>query len=186
MDSNFEILSPKPISEHFRSLNLTTFSEAANYIQTLPYKRNPDKTDKLSVLKDQGGTCSTKHAVLKRLADENKHPEIKLMLGIFGMKASYSEKLIAVFEKYRIDEMPEAHNYLRFNGKVEDFTARNCKEFENELIVEVEIQPEQITDFKVSYHKEFLRKYLEENSHIPYSLDEFWIIREACIEALQN
>lgn len=186
MDTNFEILSREPISELFRSLNLNTFSEAANYIQTLPYKRNPDKTDELSVLKDQGGTCSTKHAVLKRLADENKHPAIKLMLGIFSMKATYSEKLIPVFEKYRIDEMPEAHNYLRINGKVEDFTARNCKEFENELIVEVEIQPEQIIDFKVSYHKEFLRKYLAENPHIPYSLDEFWIIRESCIEALQN
>lgn len=186
MEFNFEITSTRKVSAHFRDLNLRTFADAADYIKNLPYKRNIDKTDELSVLKDQGGTCSTKHAVLKRLADENNYGEVKLMLGIFSMKASYSEKLLPVFEKYGIVEMPEAHNYLRIKGKAKDFTAKNCKEFETELIIETEIQPEQITEFKVNYHKNFLQKYLEKNPQIPYDLDEFWKIREECIEALQQ
>ena len=51
---------------------------------------------------------------------------------------------------------------------------------------EIEIQPSQITDFKVEYHKNYLEKYLQQDPEIKYSLQEFWQIREECIAVLQQ
>jgi hypothetical protein len=54
------------------------------------------------------------------------------------------------------------------------------------LAEEIEINPNQITDFKVQYHQEFLKKYLLQHSEIQYPLEKFWKIREECIFALQS
>lgn len=110
------------------------------------------------------------------------------MLGIFKMKGSYNKKLIPVLEKYGLNEMPEAHNYLRINGEIKDFTTNksSAEDFRNDLVKEIEINPDQITDFKVEYHRNFLKDYLSNNPEIPYTLEEFWTIREECIEVLQN
>jgi hypothetical protein len=71
--------------------------------------------------------------------------------------------------------MPEAHNYLRVEGKILDCTRKNSSEndFINELAEEIEINPNQITDFKVQYHQEFLKKYLLQHSEIQYPLEKF-------------
>lgn len=169
-------------------MEFKSFSETCNHIANLPYKRNKNKFDISCVVKDNGGTCSTKHAFLKDYADKNGVENVQLILGIFLMKAYYSPKLIPVLEKYGLKEMPEAHNYLKINSKIHDFTTSKSKpeDFINDLVDEIEIQPNQITDFKVQYHKDFLEKYLQQNSEIPYTLDEFWQIREECIEALQK
>lgn len=104
------------------------------------------------------------------------------------MKGAYNKKLTPILEKYGLKEMPEAHNYLKINVKVEDFTTRRSKpeDFMDDLVEEQEITAEQITDFKVQYHKGFIAKYLLNNPQISYSADEFWMIREECIEALQK
>ncbi len=165
-----------------------TFEEACKYIKNLPYKRNMDKNDVLCVLKDNGGTCSTKHAFLKRFSISKNIANVKLMLGIFMMKKNYHQRLVKVLEKYGLEEMPEAHNYLRINGVIHDYTTSSSKpeDFIGELVTEIEIQPEQITDFKINYHKDFLLQYLQNRPSIRYSLDEFWKIREECIAALQK
>ena len=79
--------------------------------------------------------------------------------------------------------MPEAYNYLRIDGKIIDCTRKGSSEndFVNELAEEIEINPNQITDFKVQYHQEFLKKYLLQHPEIQYSLEKFWKIREECI-----
>lgn len=168
--------------------NFQTFHEACSFIQNLPYRRNQDKSNLNCVIEDNGGTCSTKHAFLKDFADKNGIENVQLMLGIFKMKGSYNKKLIPVLEKYGLNEMPEAHNYLRINGEIKDFTTNksSAEDFRNDLVKEIEINPDQITDFKVEYHRNFLKDYLSNNPEIPYSLEEFWTIREACIEALQS
>ena len=43
-----------------------------------------------------------------------------------------------------------------------------------------EIEPFQVVDFKVNYHKEFIKKWLIEND-IKFTFDEIWTIREQCI-----
>jgi hypothetical protein len=147
-----------------------------------------DKLNALSVFIDNGGTCSTKHALLKRFAEENNRVEIKLMLGIFNMNSNNTPQISDILKHYNLQEIPEAHNYLKINEVILDCTRKNSKseDFINDLIEEIEIQPNQITDFKVEFHKNFLITYLKQHSEIPFNIEEFWEIREECISALQK
>lgn len=185
---NFKLIAEDLLSESFRKMGIGTFEDAVNYIKDLPYKRNPNKHNPLCVFVDNGGTCSTKHALLKRLAEENSIHNVKLMLGIFKMTATNTPKIASVLKEYSLKEIPEAHNYLKINDRIFDFTRRNSKpeDFVDDLLEEIQIQPEQITDFKVGFHKNFIQQYLKENPQISYTLEEFWRIREECIAALQQ
>ncbi len=176
------------ILENYPQFAAMDFDFVCEMIKNLPYKRNSDKTKITCVLDDFGGTCSTKHAFLKQFANEKRIENVKLMLGIFMMNAKNNKKISSVLENYQLKEIPEAHNYLMINGEIKDFTKKGSKpeNFVNELVKEIEIQPKQITDFKVGFHQNFLKKYLKENPEIPYSLEEFWKIREECIAALQK
>lgn len=165
-----------------------SFEEACEFIQNLPYRRNPDKTDINCVLKDNGGTCSTKHAFLKHYADQHNLSSVRLMLGIFLMNGNNTPKISEVLTKYGLSEMPEAHNYLSINDEIHDYTRPGSKpqDFINDLIEEIEIQPDQINNFKIDYHRRFIQTYLDNHPQIPYNLEEFWNIREECIETLQK
>ncbi|RZJ49663.1 MAG: hypothetical protein EOO19_04955 [Chryseobacterium sp.] len=91
---NFSIIQRKGIiSDEFISRKIADFSSACKFISDLPYKRNSDKSNIKCVFDELGGTCSTKHAVLRKLALENNHPEVKLILGIFKMDAEYTSKI---------------------------------------------------------------------------------------------
>lgn len=165
-----------------------TFGEACIYVKNLPYKRNSHKENIYAIIEENGGTCSTKHAYLKRISEKFSIENVQLMLGIFMMNAENTPKIKSVLEKYSIKEMPEAHNYLRVDGEILDCTRKNssAKDFINELAKEIEINPNQIADFKIQVHKEFLQKYLLQHPEIQYSLEDFWKIREECIFVLQS
>ena len=165
-----------------------TFEETCNYVKNLPYKRNSDKENINVIIEENGGTCSTKHAYLKRISEGFSMENVQLMLGIFMMNAKNTPKIKSVLEKYNLLEMPEAHNYLRIDGRIIDCTKKGFSEenFIDTLAEEIEINPNQVTDFKVQYHQDFLKKYLLQHSEIQYSLEEFWKIREECILALQS
>ncbi|MGA9211943.1 hypothetical protein [Kaistella sp.] len=183
---NFAIHSKGIISERFLELGFNDFKSAAEFAKILPYKRNNAKENKLCVFNDFGGTCSTKHALLKNLAIENDFAEINLILGIFMMNGNNTPKISSVLKKYDLKEMPEAHNYLKYQNQILDYTRKNSspENFINDLVEEIEIQPSQITNFKIEYHRSFLKKYLHENPTITYNLYDFWQIREECIIAL--
>src|SRR5215471_3539690 len=74
------------VSAAFLGLLIDDFRRAAQYVRDLPYGRNAATSDMLAVLNERKGTCSTKHALLKALADEQGLP-IRLMLGIYEMNA---------------------------------------------------------------------------------------------------
>src|SRR5580698_10132355 len=67
-------------------LNLATFAlrAAGQRVCELPYGRNSNPYDPLTVLTEQRGTCSTKHALLRRLAIEQRI-DVALVLGIYEM-----------------------------------------------------------------------------------------------------
>lgn len=186
MTYNFKIHSNREISQLFLKNNCSDFLSASEFVRNLPYRRNPNKDNLATVFIDECGTCSTKHAVLKILAEENHQPNFKLILGIFKMNGNNTPKVKSVLEAYNLDYIPEAHNYLKFNNQILDFTKRNSSEndFIDDLLEETEIQAHQINHFKVEFHKNYLRKWLAENPQILYSLDKLWQIREQCIKAL--
>ena len=185
---DFEIEPNGEISKTFLYQNILTFKDATIFIKELKYGRNENKNDLTSIFNDNCGTCSTKHAILKKLADENNYSDIKLILGIFKMSASNTKKIKETLEKNNLDYIPEAHNYLKYENEIFDFTSSNSKtsDFEYDLLEEIEILPNQITSFKVDYHKNYLQKWLNENNEIKLTLDELWRIREKCIENLSK
>ncbi|MCD0476000.1 hypothetical protein LPB87_16505 [Flavobacterium sp. EDS] len=183
---DFEIKSTGKISKEFLDRNILTFNEAAVFIKELAYGRNQDKINLASVFTDNYGTCSTKHALLKKLADENNFGTIKLIVGIFKMNSKNTPEIALTLLEHKLYYIPEAHCYLKFEDKIIDLTKINSAptDFLDELIEEIEILPEQITDYKINYHKNHLLTWLDKNKQISLSLNDLWKIREQCIQNL--
>ena len=185
---DFEIKSRGKISDSFIENGILTFKQATNFIQNLPYGRNSNKRDLTTLFKDNCGTCSTKHAILKQLAVENNFTDIILICGLYRMSSLNTPEISATLNKYGLDFIPEAHNYLKYKNQILDFTKTDSKaiDFVGELIEEIEILPNQITDYKVNYHKNYLEKWLGNNPNIKLSLSDIWTIREHCIKDLAD
>ena len=185
---DFDIKSMGQISKEFTDRNIVTFKQASLFIRQLAYGRNAEKNNLATVFTDNCGTCSTKHALLKRLADENEFEKVKLIVGLFKMNKKNTPQVSSTLEKYNLEYIPEAHCYLKYEDKIIDLTKLNSKptDFLDELIEEIEIIPEQITDFKVNYHKNYLASWLDKNKQINLSLNDLWKIREECIQKLSD
>jgi len=59
-----------PLSREFIALGCTDWKAALCYVKKIPYARNSDGNNFHLVLGEQCGTCSTKHALLVALAEE--------------------------------------------------------------------------------------------------------------------
>lgn len=184
---NFKIENRGEISNTFLKNGISNFENACQFVANLPYKRNSNKEDLKCVFNDLGGTCSTKHAILKKLALESEHNEVRLILGVFKMDSLYAPSISKTLKTYHLDYIPEAHNYLKIYDEYFDFTLSNSnyKDFKNKILLEQEIEFNQITVDKVVIHKHFLEKWIKEEQ-LEFSLDEIWKIREQCILDLQN
>lgn len=184
---NFSIHKDKGIISHeFLNRNIKDFHSACKFISALSYKRNSDKNNIQCVFDDLGGTCSTKHATLRKLALENNCNEVKLILGIFKMDAEYTGKIKNTLERSNLNYIPEAHNYLKIDEEYFDFTKPDSDyaQFKTKLLIEKEIEYDEICEEKISFHKVFLKKWVVEKN-ISFKLDEIWNIREQCIKDLQ-
>jgi hypothetical protein len=182
---DFVIDADGKISNEFRKKNIFTFRQAAGFIRNLPYGRNANKSDLVTLFMDNCGTCGTKHGVLQLLAGENKFNGFKLTIGLFKMNAKNTPEVATTLKLNHLEYIPEAHCYLKWNGLILDYTKSHSKpsDFIDDLIEELEILPDQITDYKVNYHRSYLGKWLAENQ-IQLTLDEIWAIREQCIRDL--
>lgn len=185
---DFEICANGEISNIFLSKHIRTFEQAMVFIRNLSYGRNANKDDLTTVFSDNKGTCSTKHAVLKQLADENGFRDIKLMLGIFKMNGKNTPRVAETLSQNNLEYIPEAHNYLKFKDEMLDFTRKNSSpnDFADDLLFEIEIKPNEINLHKNQIHKDFLGNWLSQNRDINYSLEALWKIRESCINALSE
>lgn len=183
---NFKIENNGIISKAFLDLQIFDFEAACLYIKNLKYKRNLSKNNKLCVLVDGYGTCSSKHALLYNLAQENNSEDYTLQLCMFKLNEKNTQECKSTLEKFNLEYIPEAHNYLRFKDKIIDCTKSSFdpSSYESDILEEFSIQSDQITDFKVNYQKEFLSTWLENNTNIKYNLEEIWEIREECIRDL--
>lgn len=184
----FEITANCQISIAFTARGIHTFSKAAEFVKEMAYGRNADKNNLLSVLNDNCGTCSTKHALLSMLAAENRFQDIKLIIGLYKMNSSNTPEIARILLEKNLPYIPEAHCYLKFGEQRLDMTnsTSTTADFVDDLIEEIEILPEQISDFKVNYHKAYLLKWLDQNMLVNLSLHELWHIREQCIQRLAD
>ena len=159
---------------------------AARHLHTLLYGRNSDRADYRLVLREGRGTCSTKHALLAAVAREIGAP-VRLTLGIYEMCEANTPGVGAVLDRHALRVLPEAHTYLRFEGRRVDVTRAGVAAAEpiERFLVEADIEPEQIGDYKVRLHRRFLAEWLAARPQLSrFTPASLWEIREACIAAL--
>ena len=183
------ILKPAgPVSNKFIAVRVKDFRAAAKYINCLPYGRNTNRSDALVVIHEGRGTCSTKHALLRRLAMEQEL-DIALVIGIYEMNGWNTPGVGEVLDKYGLESLPEAHCYLRSGQTRFDVTREiqlHPREQITHFIYEEEIAPDQIGDYKESVHRGFLMQWMKDRIiGNGQTLDDLWRIREECIAALE-
>lgn len=185
--NNNMLNSDDNITKLLRDKGINSWLELMTYIKSLPYGRTSNRHDLSLVITESKGTCSSKHGLLKKVADLNNIPKIKLMLGIYKMNTINTPKIGDVLEKNKLEYIPEAHCYLSIDNEPTDLTSINAdfNRIKSDIILEIEILPDQVGEFKVEYHKEYLRSWLIEKN-IGYSFEHLWKIREKCIEKLSE
>lgn len=166
---------------------MNEFESLIEKVKLIPYGRNSNRHDFSLVVSENKGTCSSKHALLKDFANNNNIPNVKLYIGIFKMNEENTSKIFPLLSENQVDFIPEAHCYLKINGIPLDVTTSESfyNKIENDILEEIEIEPFQVAEFKVDYHKDFLKKWINETNQTK-SFDEIWTIRENCIQKLSK
>lgn len=119
---NAPLLAAGPISRAFKRYGCHSCQAAAVTLWQLPYGRNTDPSNTLCVLEERRGTCSTKHALLKRLIDEQEVAGVELRTGIYEMTEANTPGIGGVLELHGLSSIPEAHCYLMVEGDRVDIT----------------------------------------------------------------
>ena len=163
------------------------FETLIEKIKNIPYGRNANRYDFSLVLSENKGTCSSKHAFLKDFADKNEIENVKLYIGIFKMNETNTPKIGDLLSNNKIEYIPEAHCYLKINQVQVDVTTVDSfyDKIKQDIVEEIEITPNQVSDFKVTYHKAFLKNWIKETNQ-NNTFEEIWEIREQCISKLSQ
>ena len=163
-----------------------TFEETLNLVRRIPYGRNANREDFSLVISENKGTCSSKHAYLKQFAIDNNVPNVQLFIGLYKMTETNTD-ISNILSRNNLEYLPEAHCYLKIDNEIVDITTINSDfgRIRDSLIEEIEIEPWQVGDFKVNYHKSFITKWINTNN-VKFSFEEIWKIREECISYLSN
>ena len=174
------------VTADFLTRHVTSFQAAGCYLYRLPYGRNTDRANFRLVLPEGRGTCSTKHALLAELAREQGLP-LLLTLGIYEMHERNTPGVGQVLDRYGLPFIPEAHCYLTYQEMRIDVTRSSVEPTEpiDRFLHKETIMPEQIGDYKVRVHRQFLQQWSARTclTH-RRSFAEIWRIREECIAAL--
>lgn len=183
--TDYKLISNDELTELAMSNGIETWNQLTNFIKALPYGRNKNRKDLGLVLSEKKGTCSSKHALLKSISDFNNVPNIDLIIGIYRMTESNTPKIGTELTENSVKFIPEAHCYLKINGNRIDLTTKESEfdKIKKDILQEKEIEPNQVSKFKVDYHKDFVKRWLKETNS-KFTFNEIWRIREKCIENL--
>ncbi|WP_034259562.1 hypothetical protein [Aequorivita capsosiphonis] len=179
---DFEFKSNDTFTKRLKAYGIHDFQSLLFFVKNLPYGRNTNREDLYLIISESKGTCSSKHAFLKAVAMENNFSEVKLMLGIYKMSEINTPKITPALSENNLNYIPEAHCYLKYKDERVDVTSATSDfaRIKKDIMKEIEILPEQVSNFKVDFHKNYLKKWLTENE-VNFTFEEVWEIREKCI-----
>jgi len=185
MNTDYKLNSKDRLTLLAKNNGIDSWNALTKFVKNLPYGRTQNRSNLELVLIEKKGTCSSKHALLKSIADFNTIPNIELVIGIYRMTESNTPKIGTVLSENSIEFIPEAHCYLKINGNRTDLTTESSefKKIEKDILQEIEIEPKQIGTFKVAYHKTFIKSWLKD-TELKFNFDQIWNIREKCIANL--
>jgi len=179
----FKISGDSALCEGTRARGFTSFEKLAAHVRLLPYGRPVDNGDPLAVLQEGRGTCSSKHQLLAAVAQACGHSEIQLAVGIYEMCEANTPGVGAVLSAASLSSIPEAHCYLKVEGKRLDFTGLASGEsspFES-LVAEHLVPVSNLAERKMRLHREALASWARAHG---VTTEAAWATREACIAAL--
>lgn len=177
-----------PVSSAFLAAGASNVVEAFELVWSLPYGRNARPDAQLAPLTEARGTCSTKHALLAQLCEE-QHVSVELRIGIYEMSEANTPGVGPVLDRHGLAFVPEAHCFLVFEGQRIDVTRRIDAGSEpiDTFLYEERIQPAQVGDYKRAAHRGFIGQWATESPHANgLSPESLWAIREECILALSH
>lgn len=166
---------------------VVTWDDIVRSVQCFHYGRNSNRNDLNLVWYERKGSCSSKHAFLKQIADLNNIPHVELVFAFYRMNEKNTPGIGQILIENGISFIPEAHCYLKINGKELDITNTHSdfNRYKNDIIESKEIAPNDVIENKVIWHQEFIRNWINETGQSK-SFEEVWRIREACISELEK
>lgn len=161
--------------------------ELLTHLRTIPYGRTASRTDFSLVLKQNLGTCSTKHALYKSISLEQGWDKTELLIVMYQMNKDNTPLIGNVLKDSGLDYIPEAHCVLRIENSFVDLT-RVDSDFEHldgAILSKQVIDPIQVGDWKVEFHKEYIRNWISKEN-ICLDFEDIWALREKCIKRLSE
>ena len=149
------------VSQQFRQLNLTTFHQACYWVKNIPYGSNSSNDDSSIVFAEKKATCTNKHGIISRLAEE-LDLEIYKNLGFYRLDDAIVTGVNAIVEPYGLNFIPQIHCFLEYKNYRVDLTEGNCngknKTIEDYDFV-VRVKPDLARQEHEIYYLEYLEKY---------------------------
>lgn len=134
------------------------------------------------------GTCSSKHAFLKHVANLNDL-DVKLFVLVFKMNAKNTKSIQSILEENNLKYIPEAHCVLSMENEFLDATS-NQSSYDtiiDDILTQREVDIDFIVNGKILYHKDFLKNWIDSNpNYTDKNFEEVWSIREKCIAKLSE
>jgi len=176
-----------PLSKLCSLQQLENLSELMAYLRGLPYGRSSIRGRLDLVIAEQKGTCSSKHAFLAAVANEQGWDYVQLILCLYDMREANTPGVGKVLSQAGMDSIPEAHCYVTIRDRSYDLTFLDSDL--GSLVEDIKetkvIQPDQIGQWKVEYHRAYLELWCQ-NNHPDRSMEEIWRVRERCIKQLET
>jgi hypothetical protein len=122
---NTEIQPKGPVSESFLARGITTFHQAAYYVNRLPYGINKSSENVLILFEDGFGTCLAKHGIAARLADE-LGIAVGRCEGFYPLTDRIVTGVGAILAEYGLEFIPRTHCFLVWENIYVDLTEGNC------------------------------------------------------------
>ena len=158
-----------------------------DYLRHLPYGRSSVRGQLDLVISEGKGTCSSKHALIASVANEQGWDDIELILCVYKMHKGNTPGIGDVLDNSAIDYIPEAHCYVNIGQSKVDITSKeaNIDRIEADILIEQAIIPDQVGGWKVEFHKNYIKEWLEiEQNSLDF--DQIWGLRESAIYNLEN
>lgn len=122
---NVNIQAQGLVSEKFLERQIGTFHAACYWIKDLSYGSNSNNENSLILFEENRGTCTTKHGVIARLAQELEL-EVYKKLGFYRLNDEIVVGVNAIIQTYSLNFIPQIHCFLESGAFRVDLTEGNC------------------------------------------------------------
>lgn len=182
-----ELTSSDELTLEIVESGLVSFADLIRSVRCFHYGRNTNRHDLSLVWRERKGTCSSKHAFVKHIANLNGVTGLDLVMGMYLMTSENTPGIGNILKESPLDGIPEAHCYLNYNSNIIDITSitSDFEKIKGAIIEEKVIEPHQVAEEKIVMHQTFLKNWLT-NEQLDISFDEVWKLRERCIAELSN